>query len=248
MNITNSNLKNVGFSNYVSIFESHKHDVAQLSYTIEGILRTEIDNKMFIIPPNMAIFIPPNHEHKIGMQKTIKIENLYFDNNYINNLPTKTQLIAISELAKQVIFKICSLGIDNKDSPLTKSLFTILLEEINSSIHLDYAIRIPTDPKLLKVYSLFNNCQDKFPQLEEAAECACVNIRTLTRLFIKDTGLNFVTWKQQFMFIRSLELLQQYKQTTLVAYQLGYNSESAFINMFKKMSGGKVPSDFWRKS
>ncbi len=247
MDIKDSNLVNVGFSDLVSITDLHKHDKAQLSYTIEGVIHLQIDNRLFIVPPNMAIYIPANLEHKTEMQKEVKVENIYFSREYSELLPSQAQLIYISDLAKQIILKISSLGIGNKQNQLTNSLFTILLDEINSGIHMDYAIRIPTETRLLKVYALFERCQDNYPTLEEAAQCACVNSRTLTRLFIKDTGLNFVTWKQQFIFIRALELLQQYKQTTQVAYQLGYNSESAFITMFRKMSGGKVPSQFWRK-
>lgn len=242
MDIKTTELINRGFSDYVLKTESHKHDSAQLSYTLEGILYVEIDMHLFIVPPNMAIFIPPNNEHKTNMQKVIKVENIYFNKKYYKLLPDTPQLINISDLAKQVILKICS---SNKETTKTfKNLFMVLLEEINSGFKVDYAIKIPTDPKLLKIYFLFQNYEDGFPSLKEAAECACVNIRTLTRLFIRNTGLNFVTWKQQFIFIRALELLQYHKQVKFVAYKLGYNSESSFVKMFKKMSGGKTPSYF----
>lgn len=245
-NIKNSDLVNIGLSNPATMSSLHFHDSAQLSFTIEGIIRVKINRQLFIIPPNMAIYVPPNYEHKTEMQKAIKIEHIYFGEEYLDFLPTEPRLIYLSELAKQVIFKICSFGLNRDPHAKLKNLFTVLLDEINSGDHVDYTIKVPNDPRILKVYDLFFSCKGSFPSLTQAAECACVNIRTLTRLFIKDTGVSFVTWKQQFIFARALELLQHHRQTTIVAYQLGYNSESAFIAMFKKMSGGKTPSSFWR--
>lgn len=227
--------------------KTHTHEHGQLTYTAEGVLYLQIDNRLFIIPPNMGIYIPPNCQHRVSKDKALRIENVYFDQEHLDLLPAAPQLIHLSRLAIEIIAKICTLK-NKEEYKLHNSLFNILVQEIKSSPHIDYAIKIPTDSRLLKIYTLFNeNQQLKFPSLSEAAAYIHVSDKTLTRLFIKDTGLNFVTWKQQFLFTKAIELLQQYKQTTLVAYQLGYNSESAFITMFKKMSGGKKPSYFWRK-
>lgn len=244
MDINNHDLINVGLSSNFLVDVWHDHNVAQLSYAAAGILYAQIADKLYIVPPNMAIYIPPKTLHRTNSKKVPQLENIYFSKEYFDLLPTSVQLIHISELVKQVINKVCSLGLASQQSDFSKSLFMVLAHEINASSQADYSITIPNDPRLLKVYDTFLSSKEMFPSLEEAAASACVGVRTLTRLFIKDTGLNFVTWKQHFIFIRALELLQRYKQTKVVAYRLGYNSESAFISMFKKMSGAKVPSYF----
>lgn len=233
-----------GISHSVRMIEPHNHLRAQLSYTVEGVFYAQLGQNLFIVPPNMAIFMPAGIEHSTEMVKSLKVYSVYFEKSYFKDLPQAPQLIHISELAKQIINKLCNFKTSPTNKKLLKSLYTVLLDEINFSSHANYMLKIPTEPKLLKVYELFKKSQEDFPSLEEAANLACVDIRTLRRLFKKNMDISFITWKQKFLFMRALELLQQYKQTALVAYRLGYNSESAFITMFKKMSGGKTPSHF----
>ena len=231
----------------ISNTEFHMHEKAQLSYTIEGVMYVNIQNYLYIVPPHMAIFIPQGLEHKALMHKALKVKGIYFSNKYINGLPKTAQLINLSELSKILITTICSLNPEDLNS--RKNLISVLLDEIKNSDKINYAVKIPKEPRIYKIYKLFQNKTDTaYPSIEESAAHVNTSSKTLTRLFKKDTGLSFILWKQQFIFIKSLELLQKYKRTTIVAYKLGYNSDSAFISMFKRLSGGKLPSYFFAKT
>lgn len=125
-------------------------------------------------------------------------------------------------------------------------LIAVLLDELNEQSVINYSLKIPKSPLLFKIYELFVQSIDYFPSLIKCAEHIHVGSRTLLRMFKHELGVSFVLWKQQFIFIKALELLILEKSTTTVAYKLGYNSDSAFITMFKKMSGGKLPSAFFQ--
>ena len=122
----------------------------------------------------------------------------------------------------------------------------MLLDELSANDGLGYSLAIPTNPILLKVYELFASSKESYPSILDTAEHVCTSTRTLVRLFKQELGIIFILWKQQFIFIKALELLMVEKSTTTVAYKMGYNSDSAFITMFKKMSGGKLPSSFFQ--
>lgn len=235
-----------GNSELISTTQSHMHDTAQLSYAVGDVMYVIIDDYSYIVPPNMGIYIPAQTDHRADMNKKIKVQSIRFEGDLFKLLPQNVQLIHLSELAQQIINKLCIKLEGQTKNNIVSNLLAVLLDEIHSSKHYDYAIKIPKEPHLYKVYTLFKNSLDYYPSLVVAADHVHINSRTLTRLFIKNTGMSFVTWKQQFIFVRSIELLYKYKQTKSVAYALGYNSESAFIAMFKKMSGGKVPSNYFR--
>ncbi len=224
----------------------HTHKVSQLSIPINGVMYIMVQDSLFIIPPGMAIFIPKNTKHRVYKvnPKTV-IENIYFSDAYQSYLPDLATSFYLSALASQVVTKICTLGQNEFNSKVVRNLISVLLDELNEKSLLNYSLIIPKDPQLFNVYELFVNSIDSFPSLDSAAQAVNFSSRSLQRLFKNELGVSFVVWKQQFMFIKALELLMKEKSTTIVAYKLGYNSDSAFISMFKKMSGGKRPSSFF---
>jgi AraC-like DNA-binding protein len=68
--------------------------------------------------------------------------------------------------------------------------------------------------------------------------------RTLTRLVLRETGMSFGRWRQQLHIIIALQRLSGGALVQRVAEDLGYESVSAFITMFKKALG-KPPARYF---
>jgi AraC-like DNA-binding protein len=73
--------------------------------------------------------------------------------------------------------------------------------------------------------------------LASVARTAGASPRTLQRLFAAETGLTFEKWRQRARLIRSVELLSEGRKVTRVALDVGYDSASAFIAMFRRELG-----------
>ena len=69
------------------------------------------------------------------------------------------------------------------------------------------------------------------------AAMAGASARTLTRLFIAETGMTFRQWRRQLRFTVAIERLARREPVTGVALDLGYSSVSAFIEAFRKTFG-----------
>jgi AraC-like DNA-binding protein len=67
--------------------------------------------------------------------------------------------------------------------------------------------------------------------------------RTLYRRFLKETGITFARWKQQARLLESVRRLAEGISVTTVAFDLGYESASAFSTMFRR-SLGVAPRSF----
>jgi AraC-like DNA-binding protein len=61
--------------------------------------------------------------------------------------------------------------------------------------------------------------------------------RTLERRFRAETGMGLGRWRQQLRLLQALRLLAEGQPVTSVALEVGYQSTSAFISMFKKAMG-----------
>jgi AraC-like DNA-binding protein len=59
----------------------------------------------------------------------------------------------------------------------------------------------------------------------------------MERLFQRETGLTFGKWRQQLRLLQALRLLAAGRPVTSVALDVGYESASAFIAMFKRTLG-----------
>ncbi|WP_392563102.1 helix-turn-helix domain-containing protein [Orbus sturtevantii] len=54
---------------------------------------------------------------------------------------------------------------------------------------------------------------------------------------MRETGLTYQQWRQQWRFLKSIELLSERSNISSIANNLGFSSGSAFVYFFKKMSG-----------
>ncbi len=85
---------------------------------------------------------------------------------------------------------------------------------------------LPPQPQVMAVSGL----------LREALARAAL-WRTLTRRYAAETGLAFSAWRQRARLLRALELLAAGQAVTTVALELGYDSLSAFIALFRCVMG-----------
>ena len=83
--------------------------------------------------------------------------------------------------------------------------------------------------------------------LEQWGKSVGATERTLARRFRFETGMSFRQWRQQMRILESLKRLGQEEQVSTVALELGYNSPSAFIAMFKKALG-KTPGQYFKEA
>lgn len=68
------------------------------------------------------------------------------------------------------------------------------------------------------------------PPLHVLANTVGTSQKTITRLFLADTGMGYQQWR----FLKSVEMLGHAHNLSSVALDLGFASDSAFVTFFKK--------------
>lgn len=82
--------------------------------------------------------------------------------------------------------------------------------------------------------------------LAEWAKAVNATERTLLRRCQRDLGMSLAQWKQRLKVTTSLERLKAGTSVEAVAFDLGYSSSSAFISMFRKLTG-ETPDEYRKK-
>jgi AraC-like DNA-binding protein len=84
-------------------------------------------------------------------------------------------------------------------------------------------------------------------RLADWARVAAASPRTLERRFRRETGMSFGAWRQQARLLRALELLAAGEPVTATALQVGFETPSAFIALFRRALG-TTPGRYFRPS
>jgi AraC-like DNA-binding protein len=102
---------------------------------------------------------------------------------------------------------------------------------------------MPRDPRLVKVCTAILRDPGQNEPLDGWADIAGMGRRTFTRIFRRETGVSFATWRQNVRLMEALSRLAVGQPVTTVAFDVGYNSPSAFTAMFRR-AFGSAPTQY----
>nr|WP_211324673.1 AraC family transcriptional regulator [Orbus hercynius] len=117
-----------------------------------------------------------------------------------------------------------------------QSLLTVFTQEIQQARHENWRLSYPRDRRLQGW--LINVHQGGLPpRLQQLAQKIGASERTISRIFIQETGMNYQSWRQQWRLLKAIELLADGAAIHHVAQQLEFISDSAFICFFRQHTG-----------
>lgn len=214
--------------------EEHQHPWGQLVYASKGILKVNLPDASFIIPPERALWLPKYTPHEISTRYCASFRSLYIDNDWAKTLPGNTTSINVNALLRELIFTVTQWPVDYPVNSTNKRMLSVLIDQIQSASTAPLFLNMPKDKRLKKISSILNNDPANSTTLEKWSETIGATPRTLNRLFQKETKMGFVEWRQRLRILYSLERIDRGEAINLIALDMGYDSASAFITMFKK--------------
>jgi AraC-like DNA-binding protein/quercetin dioxygenase-like cupin family protein len=226
------------------LIESHQHTRSQLLYASTGVMTVTTNEGIWVVPPLRAVWIPSQTQHQIKASGNLSMRTLYIDPEHCDRTPEHCCVVTVSPLLRELILSAVKMPTYYPmDSP-EEHIMTVILDQIQ---HLDVkplSLPIPKENRLNKIFlELSKNPGDK-RTLEEWGKLVGATRRTLTRLFHSEVGMSFGQWRQQIRVLESLRRLALNEPVISVAIDLGYDSPSAFISMFKKALG-KTPGQYF---
>lgn len=223
----------------------HHHSKTQILYASQGIIRLKTADGIFVIPPSRAIWIPAYAKHALYFCGVFESTNLYVADRLIENIKQeKCRLFLVDTLLRELLLKASEIEavskIEEKDHNLVKVLFDLIKFDDSPSFYLPR----PKDPRLKRLVERLENDLSDNSSLGELSKAAGASLRTMTRLFKQEMQMNFKSWRGQLRVFRATELLAMGQSVTEVAYDVGFESVSAFVSHFKKITG-KTPSKYF---
>lgn len=213
----------------------HKHLRGQLLYAISGIMSVDTDRGRWTVPPEQAVWIPPRVSHQVNMPCAVSMRSLYLRDDVSSTVSTDCKVVQVTPLLRELIVRLVSA--EHQSETQLERLMSVLVDELQMLRSPPLHLPTPRDPRLRRICDeLVNDIADN-RELEMWSRKAGASTRTLARLFKKETGMSFSLWRQQLRILKAIELLAIGDSVTTIALNLGYQSPSAFISMFKRVVG-----------
>jgi len=219
------------------IVETHHHRRAQLLFASRGTMVVSTDQGIWVVPTQRAVWIPAFVDHAVLARSELSLRSLYFSPPIVPDMPKACAVVTVSELLRQLILTAVALPIDYDEDGADGRLIGVLLDQIQTLPETPLHLPMPTDTRLQKITETLTRNPADPQSLEDWATTAGASSRTLTRLFTAETGMTFRQWRQQVRLLEALARLADGEPVTAVALDLGYDSQSAFISMFRKSLG-----------
>lgn len=219
------------------LIHCHRHADGQVIFATTGVMTVTTAAGQWVVPPQRAVWVPPNVTHAIRMTGAVAMRTLYLGAAARASLPDTCAVLHVSPLLRELIVRVVAFARPYAKSGREARLVGVLLDEVAAARTAPLHLPTPSDPRLRVITDQLAVDPGDKRSLAVWARSAGASARTLARLFQHETGLSFAHWRQQARLLRALERLAAGDPVTTVALDLGYDSPSAFISMFRSRLG-----------
>ncbi|AOB31718.1 AraC family transcriptional regulator [Bordetella sp. H567] len=230
-------------ADYGSEIPVHQHRQGQLILAMKGGVTCEVSGAIWMVPPHYAVWVPGMMPHSVRATANARICYLYVQPGAAR-LPAQCCTLAISPLVHELILDMANQPADYDADSRTGRKAAVLLEELAIMPVEQLHLPISDEPRMRRIATMLSDHPADRRTLAEWARLVAMSERSLARLIRHETGLTFGRWRQQLHLIIALRQLAAGQTVQRVAEELGYESVTAFITMFKK-SLGKPPAKYF---
>ena len=211
----------------------HSHGRGQLLFAVAGSIRINLPNATSILPPIRVAWIPSGMLHRVTIRSEVDYRSIYLDEAHVAPPFAGLAIVAMTPLLREVFERISFLPFDTDWSQgAARNLLAVCLDELATARHEPMLLKVPSDPRLAQL-----DIEALPPELEVLSQRVGASTRTISRIFRRETGMSYQVWRQNWRLLRAVDLLASGLSISLVASELGFASDSAFIAFFRQMTG-----------
>lgn len=221
--------------------KEHAHFSDQLVYATRGVMEVASGKSVWILPPHFGLWIPGRTRHTIRMPEAVSMRTLYLRPG-LARLSSACAVLHVSPLLREVISEIVRYGKLRNRSRIERAYRDILISLMERASPVPTGIWLPQDSRALSVATSVLRGQKYREPLASLCGAAGVGVRTLQRIFGREVGMDFESWRRQVRLMKATELLIAGRSVKEASYVVGYRQQSAFVAVFRKTFGATPKS------
>ncbi|WP_417258143.1 AraC family transcriptional regulator [Celeribacter sp.] len=217
---------------------------AMVLFCFGGLMRVEVGDDRWFIPDRYGIWLPAGTWPTVEASGDIEFQAFQLHPKFGSRItmPSKPTVLRATPLMRGIARRLM------RDEPLPQAqqrrLGWVALDEIARLERPDLHLPGSGEPRVAAVMARVMEAPREANSLSQLAQATGTSERTLSRLFLQETGMTWRDWRDRMRFVLALEGLQLGQNSSALAASLGYSSPSAFIAAFRRQSG-MTPTE-WR--
>lgn len=223
--------------------EAHSHPFGQILLQRSGTTIFSTNDGERVMTPGRLCWMPPDFVHGFYSPSRMEGVSIFVPPEESQAMPNRISIFRVSLFVDALIQKMVEC---KADAIKAQHLWWVMVDELCNAVPDELYLPAPQSKNLREMTDfLAANPAENLP-VNYWADKLHMAERTLIRRFRAETGMTIVQWRQHARVLEAIKLLTSGESVTQAALAVGYESLSAFIAVFKQVTG-ELPSQFIRK-
>jgi AraC-like DNA-binding protein len=211
-------------------------DWHQLIYATRGVMTVYTDEGAWVVPPHRGVWIPAGFRYRLEMSGEVALRMLYVRAGS-RRASRICSVVNVTPLLRELIVRTNLIGALDTGIPEQSRLIGVILDELKVLTSVPLQLPLPQDARAAQFAALAAaETGGKLPMAKMLRRSGASR-RTLERIFRAETAMSLGQWLRRQKLLHALRLLAAGEGVNTIALELGYNSASAFIAMFRRELG-----------
>jgi AraC-like DNA-binding protein/quercetin dioxygenase-like cupin family protein len=224
------------------VFDWHTHPDHQLAWAASGVLTVRTKEAAWVLPPTRALWIPAGLRHETLSDGAATMRSAYLRPGLCPITWTEPTPVTASSLLAELIGYLEATDLEPDRRARAEAVLVDLLQPVAMTT---IDLRKPADNPARRVADQLAADPADGRTLAEWGREVGASERTLARAFLAGTGISFGRWRTRLRLQAALPELASGEPVANVARHVGYESDSAFVQAFRRETG-ITPAMFYR--
>jgi AraC-like DNA-binding protein len=214
----------------------HTHASDQLVYASHGVMRVLSGQRLWTIPPHFGLWIPARTAHQIRMTEPVSMRTLYLRSG-LAKLHATCTVLHVRPLLRELIIEAVHTGRLRRRHAIESALCKLLITELQRASPIPTSLTLPVDSRARVVAETFITDPGLRLPLTAVSAGAGLTVRTLERVFRREVGMDFESWRRQARLIKAIEMLIAGRSVKEAALSVGYRQPGTLVSLFRSTLG-----------
>ncbi|MGJ26719.1 AraC family transcriptional regulator, partial [Escherichia coli] len=125
----------------------HQHRKGQLILALHGAITCTVENALWMVPPQYAVWIPGGVEHSNQVTANAELCFLFIEPSAVT-MPTTCCTLKISPLCRELILTLANRTSTQRAEPMTRRLIQVLFDELPQQPQQQLHLPVSSHPKI----------------------------------------------------------------------------------------------------
>jgi AraC-like DNA-binding protein len=216
-----------------------RHSWGEFIYSFCGLTEVKMGKHNLLAPPHLGLWIAPQTEHTCFNHQETAYCSLYIRKDLCAGMPGQTCALLVSPLVRAILehLRDAASPETHPSQPQYNRLLRVLVDQLATCQATGSFMPHTDDPELHAILQALRDNPGDNRSLGELATAFHLTERTLMRRCRSKLGMSLTEWRQRLRLVTALPRLREGHSVESVALDLGYATSSAFIAMFRRLTG-----------